>query len=148
MNDSPQAQTSEILCKPNAGTKSTVDPRFITGTRNALSSWLLTSGPTPFCLCKPFSCKACPGIAHSCRLFHLSNPKPGHTTGGSGRDARRSVGAGSGRSGRRQNCSPRRQESLAPSKASRTSRLNDSSEARKSEILWKPMEKQSPRLTR
>ena len=23
--------------------------------------WLLTSGPTPFCLCKPFSCKACSG---------------------------------------------------------------------------------------
>ena len=34
--------------------------RFITGTRSALSSWLLTSGPASFCLCKPFSCKACP----------------------------------------------------------------------------------------
>ena len=32
------------------------------GTRSALCSWLLTSGPTPICLCKPFSCKACPGI--------------------------------------------------------------------------------------
>ena len=23
-------------------------------------SWMLTSVPTPICLCKPFSCKACP----------------------------------------------------------------------------------------
>ena len=38
-----------------------VDKRFIRGTKSALCSWLLTSGPTPFCLCKPFSCKACPG---------------------------------------------------------------------------------------
>ena len=32
----------------------------ISGTRCALSSWLLTGGPTSFCLCKPFSCKTCP----------------------------------------------------------------------------------------
>ena len=37
-------------------------PRLISGTKSALRSWLLTSGPAPFCLCKPFSCKACPGI--------------------------------------------------------------------------------------
>ena len=52
----------------DGGTKSPVDsrfitgssgghPRFISGTRNALSSWLLTSVPSPICLCKPFSCK-------------------------------------------------------------------------------------------
>ena len=35
--------------------------RFITRTRSALSSWLLASEPTPFCLCKPFSYKACSG---------------------------------------------------------------------------------------
>ena len=29
---------------------------------SALRCWLLTSVPTPICLCKPFSCKACPGI--------------------------------------------------------------------------------------
>ena len=40
---------------------SPVYQRFITGTRSALSSWLPTSGPPPFCLCKPYSCKACPG---------------------------------------------------------------------------------------
>ena len=36
--------------------------RFINGMRSALCSWLLTSGTTPFCPCKPFSCKACPGM--------------------------------------------------------------------------------------
>ena len=44
---------------------SPVDPRFITGTRSALSSWLLTSVQTLFYLCKPFSCKACSGITRS-----------------------------------------------------------------------------------
>ena len=68
-NVSPEARTSEILCKPteeqNDRLTSGLSPvyhRFISGTRSALCSWLLTSGPTPFCLCKPFSCKACPGI--------------------------------------------------------------------------------------
>ena len=37
------------------------NPRFISGTRSALCSWLLASVPTPICLCKPFSCRACPG---------------------------------------------------------------------------------------
>ena len=36
--------------------------RFIRGTTAALRSWLLASGTTPYYLCKPFSCKACPGI--------------------------------------------------------------------------------------
>ena len=65
----PEARTSEILCKPmeeenprlTTGS-SPVYQRFITGTRSALSSWLLTSGQTPICLRKPFSCKACLGI--------------------------------------------------------------------------------------
>ena len=81
------------------------------------------------------------------KRFDLSGPKPGHTTGGSGRGARRGGGAGLGRTGRRQNSSPRRQASLVPSKASKTRLLNVSSEARTSEILCKPMEEQSPRLT-
>ena len=42
---------------------SAVYPRLISGTKSALRSWLLTSVPTPICLCKPFSCKACPGIS-------------------------------------------------------------------------------------
>ena len=29
-------------------------------TTAALRSWLRTTVPTPFCLCTPFSCKACP----------------------------------------------------------------------------------------
>ena len=33
---------------------------------------LLTSGPGPFWLCKPFSCKACPGI---CRTINLNTPR-------------------------------------------------------------------------
>ena len=65
---SRQERTSEILCKPmeeqnprlTTGS-SAVYQRFMTGTRSALSSWLPTSGTTPYCLCKPFSCKACPG---------------------------------------------------------------------------------------
>ena len=79
---------------------------------------------------------------------NLSNPKPGHTTGGSGRGARRGGGAGSGRIGCQQNCPPRRRASLAPPKASKTRRLNIPPEARTSEILFKPMGEQNPRLTR
>ena len=39
-------------------------PRIITRTTAALRSWLLTNVPMPFCLCKPFSCKACVGNNH------------------------------------------------------------------------------------
>ena len=77
----------------------------------------------------------------------LWSPKPRHTTGGSGWGARRGGGAGSGRTRCQQNCSPRRQASLAPPKASQVHRLNIFAEARTSEILCKPMEEQSPRLT-
>ena len=120
--------------------------RFIKGTRSALSSWLLTSGPTPFCLCKPFSCKACLGKMDLPKK-NLLSPKPGHTTGVSRRGARRGGGAGSGRTVCQQNCSPRGQYFFVPSKASKTRRLNVSPEARTSEILCKPMEEQNPRLT-
>ena len=40
-----------------------VCPRFIRRTTATVLSWLLTSGPTPTCLCKPVSCQACPGIS-------------------------------------------------------------------------------------
>ena len=81
-------------------------------------------------------------------LFYLymSNRKPGHITGGSRRGARRGGGAGSGRTVRQQNCSPREQSFIALSKASKTRRLNVSPEAQTIEILCKPME-QNPRLT-
>ena len=64
---SSEARTIEILCKPMEEQKqwcirglSAIDNRFIRGTAAALRSWLLTSVPSPICLCKPFSCKACP----------------------------------------------------------------------------------------
>ena len=71
-------------------------------------------------------------------LFHLSNPKPGHATGGSGRGAQRGGRVGPGRTGRRQNSTPRRQASLVPPKASKKPCLNVSPEARTSETLCKP----------
>ena len=78
----------------------------------------------------------------------MSSLKPGHIAGGSGRgSARRGGEAGSGRIGRRQNSSPRRQASLVPSKASKTRRLNISPEARASETRFRPMEEHNGRLT-
>ena len=79
--------------------------------------------------------------------MNLSNPKPGHTTGGSGRSARRSGRAGSGKIGCQQNYSPRKQKSIVPSKPSKKRRFNVSPEARTSEILCKPTEEQNQRLT-
>ena len=66
------SRTSEILCKPNAGTKSPVDnrfvigiyavyKRFIIGTRSAQCSWLPIHGSMPFCLCNSFSWEICTG---------------------------------------------------------------------------------------
>ena len=43
-------------------------------------------------------------------ILYLSNPKPGHTTGGSGRGAQRSGQAGSGKIGCQQNYSPRKKK--------------------------------------
>ena len=71
-------------------------------------------------------------------VSNLSNPKPGHTTSGSGRGARRSRRAGSGKIGCQQNYSPRKQRSTVPSKASKKRRFNVSPEARTNEILCKP----------
>ena len=83
-------------------------------------------------------------------VFDLSSPRPGHTTGGAGRDGagRSGVGgAGQGGLGRRRVCSLWRQPTLLLSRESKTTVLDDSSEARTNEILCKPMEEQSPRLT-
>ena len=85
-------------------------------TRSFLRSWLLTSRSTPFGLYKFFSCKATPGTnvldcsaeARTNKIrCNLSNPKPGHTTGGSCRGAQWGGEAGPGRTGRRQNSSSR-----------------------------------------
>ena len=80
-------------------------------------------------------------------LINLSNQKPGHTTGGSGRGARRSGRAGSGKIGCRQNYSPRKQRSPVPSKVSKKRCFNVPPTARSSEILCKPMEEQHQQLT-
>ena len=137
-----------------------IDKRFIAGTRSALSSWLLTSGQMPFCLCKPFSRKACPGICY----IYLSNPKPGHTTGRSGRGiaprggegvrgwvGRDAVGSGcqeANRPSSRRVDLARRQPSLLPSSDPKKPVLDVSSEAQTNKILCKPMEERNQRLTR
>ena len=58
--------------------------------------------------------------------LYLPSPKPGHTTGGSGRGS-----AWPGRKGRRLFGSPRRHLSLVPTRVPKTIVLNVSSEARK-----------------
>ena len=129
LNFSPEARTSETPCKPNAGTKSAVDDRFIRGLSPGREA-LFVPG------CRPVYR----------RLFVFVNPfharhvreKPGHTTGGSGRGVRRVGGAGSGRTGCQQKCSPTRHASRVPSRASKTNRLKDPPEAPTSETLCKP----------
>ena len=92
LNVSPEARTSEILCKPTEEQNlrltrglSPVYHRFISGTRSALCSWLPTSGTTPFCLCKPFSYKACPG---TCRVQNPDIPRAGRYGAAHGGTAR------------------------------------------------------------
>ena len=70
LNVPPEAGTSEILCKQMGEQNPrltrcwpAVYLQFTSGTRSALCSWLLTSGPTLFCICEPFSYKACPGTS-------------------------------------------------------------------------------------
>ena len=87
LNVSPGAKTRKILSKPmeEQSTRLTtgslpVYHRFISGARSALSSWLLTSGPTPCSLCKPSSYKACPGITktitnNTCRIQNPNIPR-------------------------------------------------------------------------
>ena len=112
-----------------------------------LRVWLPTSVPTPSWRFKPHSCRHfCKSKTFANYFFNLSSPKPGHTTGGSRRSARRSGGAGSGRTVRQQNCAPREQSFLALCKASKKHRLNVSPEAQTSEILCKPMEEQNQRF--
>ena len=103
LNVSPEAQTSEILCKPMEEQNprftigsSPVYQRFITGTRRALCSWLLTSGTTPFCLCKPFSCRACPGKKPNKMYTKHSPPVESKTRTSTGRGGAGRGGAGRG----------------------------------------------------
>ena len=101
--------------------------------------------------CPPANREHCPELlfesTNNLIRIYLSNPKPGHTTGGSGRSARRSGQAGSGKIECQQNYSPRKQKTTVPSKASKKRRFNVSPKARTSEFLCKPTEEQNQRLT-
>ena len=129
MNVFPEARTIEIPCKPNAGTKSPVDERFISRTRSALSSWLPTSRPTTFCPCIIVESKT--------RTYH-------------GRDGTEAAHGGAMRGRAAQDAdgtfSPRRKKFLFPSRRWKNNILGASLEARTIEILRKPMEEQNPRL--
>ena len=139
LNVSPEARTSEILCNPNAGTKnrlttgsSAVHPRIITGTASALSSWLLTSGPMPLCSWKTCSCRDFPAIVNIVECKTQTN----HGQVESGRTAARRNRAGQDDTPTEQHA--RIQPPLVLPKASKTSLLNDSPEARTSKIAFKP----------
>ena len=81
------------------------------------------------------------------KYVYLSNPKPGHTTGGSGRSARRSSREGSRKIRYQQNYSPRKQTFTVPSKASKKRRFKVFPKARTSEIQFQTTEEQNQRLT-
>ena len=57
------------LMETDGGTQRPFDNRFNRGTRSALCSWLLASVPAPNCLCKPFSCRACPGGGEQQKIY-------------------------------------------------------------------------------
>ena len=102
---------------------------------------MLTSVPTLICLCKPFSCKACPGI--NCRVQNPDIPRAGKDgaahggTAGQGGDGQ--DGTSTGRSA---------QEITAPLifQTIEKTALGVSLVARTKETLCKPMEEQNPRL--
>ena len=48
-----------------------VDQQFIRGTTNAFRSWLLTSVPTPNCLCKPLFMQGMPGNKFLTDVYHI-----------------------------------------------------------------------------
>ena len=91
-------------------------------------------------------------VGHPCpqHLNIPSNPKPGHTTGGSGRSGvRRRGGAGRGGAGRNAGGTvrPGGKPILLPPRASKTTVLIDPPEARTNAIPCKPMGQQNIRLT-
>ena len=146
LNDSPEARTNEILCKPNAGTKSPVDERFIRGypRDEKLSLFLATDQKTVafFSLSTIFK-QRMSGNNETCRIQNPNTPRAsrvGRRTawrlGGAcpaGWDADVFVRTGKNR--------------LVPSWASKTTVPSISSKARTREILCKSLREQSPRLT-
>ena len=108
-----------------------------------LLDMLVTPGPNKPRMVPP---AMCPGF----EFQNLSSPKPGHTTGGSGRGgARRGGGAGRGRAAQDADGTARPGDNcpVQPPKASYKHVLSVCSEERTSEIPCKPMGEQSPRLT-
>ena len=87
-------------------------------------------------------------ILSELRFEDLSNPKPGHAAGGSGRGGARRSGVGQDRTGRRRVGSPRGEASFLPLRASRTIVLSISREARTSVIQHKSMEGHKECFTR
>ena len=74
-------------------------------------------------------------IPRSTSFIHLSNTKPEHMTGGSGRSARRSGRAGSGKIRCQHNYPPRKQNLTVTSKASKERRFTVSPGERTSQFL-------------
>ena len=125
LNASQEAQTSEILFKP----MEEQNPR-------------LTTGSSP----------VYPKASRK-RRFNVSPKAPvesknRQTTGGSGRSARWSGQAGSGKIECQQKDLPRKQKTTVPSKAWKRRPFNVSPEARTSEFLCKTTEERNQRLTR
>ena len=87
-------------------------------------------------------------VPGSGQVYHLSNAKPSHTTGASGRCARRSGQAGSSKIGCQLIYLPRKQKSIVPFKASKTDHRIVSPEARTSKTLCKQMGERNDFLTR
>ena len=75
----PRSTNKRNPMQTDGGTKPAVDNRFIRRTRSPLCSWLLTRVSTSFCLCKPFTCKACPGMMFNmtCRIQNPDTPRAG-----------------------------------------------------------------------
>ena len=128
------------------------------GVKKTLVSWANNSVSTQSCPAKPCRSAVHPDPTRAWRVQvsdstgnknknNLSNPKPGHTTGESGRSARRSGRARSGKIECQQNYSPREQRSIVPSRAPKK-RFNVFPEARTSEFSCKPTEEQNQWLTR
>ena len=130
---------------------SAVYPRFITGTASALRCWLLTSVPTPICLCKPFSCKACPGnpeartseILCTCRIQNPDIPRAGRVGAPGGATGRGRARLGADRTSRPGNKGPLY---LPRHRLNVASTSFQKHEQAKSYV--KPTEEQNQRLTR
>ena len=142
---SSEARTNEILFKPTEERNQRLIRRLPPGREALFVPGCLPVYRILFVSVNPVHARH---VRETGSQSNLSNPKPGHTTGGSGRGARRSGQAGSGKIGCQRNYSPRKQKSTVLSQKTKKCRFNVSPEARTSEILCKPTGEQNHRLTR